>query len=199
MLYLLPSNPLRTLDVVWKWLGPFMHHERSSMFVSLTHPGEMTKAQMIGMWRGNGRVRKQLSPVLAFWESVHLCLCPLRGATLYEKTKILPMTVSSRALLAPFHGTFAISARPEKACFHKIWGKEATTLPRISLGTTETLCNPHFLEVSCDCPLPNSGALSPSAHFSLAHREGLSGSNFWIIKIDYENAPWDLQFHRHKT
>lgn len=37
------------------------------------------------------------------------------------------MTVTSRALLAPFHSTVANSARLETASFHKIWRKDATT------------------------------------------------------------------------
>lgn len=44
-----------------------------------------------------------------------------------------PVTVASRAPLASFDGTFANPARLEKAFFHEIGGKDATTKPRISL------------------------------------------------------------------
>jgi len=64
-----------------------------------------------------------------------------------------------------------------KHVFIKSGGKEATTLLGISVDTTGTWCKLHFLEVSCDCPLPNSGALSPGTHLSLAPREAVSGTN----------------------
>lgn len=79
----------------------------------------------------DGRVRKGLSPgcLRGLQACAFVCL-PLCGIGLYGKTKILPRTVTSRALLARFHGTLANSARPEKACFHKIWGEA----PQPSLG-----------------------------------------------------------------
>lgn len=75
--------------------------------------------------------------------------------------------VTSRALLVPFHDTFANSARLEKACFHKIWGKYTTTKLGISLDSTRDLTKaalPHsFLWLF----LASQRALSPETHFSV--------------------------------